>query len=199
MIQLLLAASIAIIAPADQASLEPGDIHITLAAQGEAEGSHAHVVLDRGPALEAKLDEPLVLHQVKPGAHSIRAVLVNRDHLSYKTAAALALARISVGPTDQQSDWPEPKKPILTLVLPTGGAGDAPVLDVHVRGATLSRRGYKVRVVIDKREMPLMTAERPRKLKLKKGKHSITVDLLDERGTKVTNAVNRTDRKFEIK
>ena len=133
-------------------------------------------------------------------------MLCRKDHLALSSAGALALARIWVGPRPdgdaagaaEERAWPDPNKPILTLVLPAGAANDPPLLDVHLRGATLSRRSYKVRVVVDKRELPLLTEEKPRKLSLAPGRHRITVDLLDKRGTRVGNAVNRTDRSFNV-
>jgi hypothetical protein len=216
------AATLAITAPADQADLPAADISIALEAHGAPAGAHAHVFVDRGPALEADLAKPLVLHDVARGPHAIRAVLVGADHVSVKADGALALARVQVGAPDDGAlalarvqvgapdddvttaaetegrAWPDPKRPILTLVLPSGAANDRPLIDVHLRGATLSRRGFKVRVVVDKRELPLMADEKPRRLRLKPGKHRITVDLLDQKGLKVANAVNRTDRSFVV-
>ncbi len=200
-----LAASIAISSPADRAELPLGDIHIALAGRG-LENGHAHVVIDAGPALEASLEAPLLVSGLAPGPHTVRAVLVDKDHVSIKSVRALAVSRIWVGPRSagvaadaaEERAWPDPGKPILTLVLPTGEPTSAPVLDVHVRGATLARRGSMVRIVIDKKEYPLLTEERPRRLKLKKGKHRITVDLIDARGTKVGNVLNRTDRYFVV-
>jgi len=101
---------------------------------------------------------------------------------------------------------------LLTYVLPLGEAPEglelspqadiedasAPVLDFYLSGAKLARRGDKVRVVLDKRELPLITDWKPLPLKraARAGAHKITIDLLDRRGTKVKNAVNRTDRVF---
>lgn len=71
-----------------------------------------------------------------------------------------------------------------------------PALDFFLSGASLrpDGRGHKVRVVIDRRELPLVRAWRPLQLKLSPGPHRVTIDLLDRLGTKVSNAVNRTDR-----
>jgi hypothetical protein len=81
-------------------------------------------------------------------------------------------------------------------VLPPRGP-EHPVLDFYVSGTKLARRGAKVRVVLDKRELPLVTQWKPERLpRARAGVHALTVDLLDRRGLKVHNAVNRTDRTF---
>jgi hypothetical protein len=71
-------------------------------------------------------------------------------------------------------------------------------LDFFLSGATLKKRGRgdKVRVVIDKKELPLVREWKPLLLKVRPGLHQLSVDLLDRRGTKVRNAVNRSDRRF---
>ena len=75
----------------------------------------------------------------------------------------------------------------------------APVLDFFLSGARLARRGDKLRIVLDRRELPLATEWKPLLLRRAHGgAHKITIDLLDRRGLKVRNAVNRTDRGFDV-
>jgi hypothetical protein len=70
-------------------------------------------------------------------------------------------------------------------------------LDFFLSGARLVRRGYRVRVVIDKKEYPTIRSWKPLRLdRLKPGVHHATIDLLDRRGTKTQSALNRTDRVF---
>jgi hypothetical protein len=91
--------------------------------------------------------------------------------------------------------WPDPKKPILTYVLPLSSG--KPVLDFYLANGKLARRGDKVRVVLDRRELPLVTEWKPLHLRrARAGQHRISIDLLNRRGLKVKNAVNRTDRAF---
>ena len=57
-----------------------------------------------------------------------------------------------------------------------------------------------MRVVLDKAELPLITTWEPKKLaRLKPGEHRITIDLLDSKGQKAANALNRTDRTFIVR
>ena len=198
-----------IASPPDRAQLPHGDVTVRLAPRA-AGRAHAHLIVDSGPALEVPdLSEPVVLQDLKPGPHSVRAVLCNARHLAFHQDAALALVRFWVGPPPddegrasaaEAAAWPDPKKPLLTLVSPRGDPeGDPPLLDFHVKNAQLGPRAYKVRIVVDKREYPLAKDEKPVKLKkLRKGAHKISIDLLDRRANKVSK-LNRTDRSFVTK
>ena len=126
--------------------------------------------------------------------------------------------------------WPDPKRPILTYVLPVGPppaglklaresveqdpteekaldppaapapGADRPVLDFYLANGRLARRGDKVRIVLDKRELPLITEWKPQHLRRARfGTHRLTIDLLNRKGLKVKNAVNRTDRAFTVR
>ncbi len=130
--------------------------------------------------------------------------------------------------------WPQPRKPILTYVLPVGApseqlvlarleenppdaaadAGQAkppdpvatplpganrPVLDFYLSNAKLGRRGDKVRIVLDRRELPLITDWKPHLLRgARGGAHRISIDLLSRKGVKVNNVLNRSDRVFTV-
>ncbi len=228
---------VAIVAPADLALLEGTELKVQLRIDGYALGPlapggpvpHAHLIVDNEPALEIDLAAPLVLSGLRKGPHALRVVLCRPWHEVVKAPHAFALARFWLGPRLEGKAgraaefvaWPDPKKPILTYVLPIGEAGKdaqdlsiepieheadsavqaepqrAPVLDFYLSGARLLRRGDKVRVVLDRRELPLTTEWKPLLLKRARGgAHKITVDLLNRRGLKVKNAVNRTDRAF---
>jgi hypothetical protein len=125
--------------------------------------------------------------------------------------------------------WPERRKPILTYVLPVGTpprhltlireepaqdpteakqpdpapppvpGANRPVLDFYLANAKVARRGDKIRIVVDKRELPLITEWRPHAIpRARSGAHAVTIDLLDRRGLKVKNLFNRTDRVFTV-
>ena len=95
----------------------------------------------------------------------------------------------------QQPDAASPES-AAPLAPATPGA-DRPVLDFYLANAKLARRGDKVRIVLDRRELPLITEWKPLHLRRAHGgAHKITIDLLNRRGLKVKNAVNRSDRVF---
>ena len=95
----------------------------------------------------------------------------------------------------QQPDAAQPEKGA-PLPAATPGA-DKPVLDFYLANGKLARRGDKVRIVLDRRELPLITEWKPQHLRRAHGgMHRVTIDLLNRRGLKVKNAVNRSDREF---
>jgi hypothetical protein len=72
-----------------------------------------------------------------------------------------------------------------------------PVLDFYLSNSKLARRGDKLKVILDRRELPLVTEWKPQHLRrARPGPHKLTVDLLNRKGLKVKNAINRTDRAF---
>ena len=182
---------------------------------------HAHLIVDNAPAMEIDdLHAPLQLKGLSPGPHLLRAVLCRPWHEVVKAPKAFAMVRFWVGPRLQGKEgwvaeraaWPDPRNPILTYVLPVGrgekvelsGAADPaqgperPLLDFYLSHAHLARRGAKVRVVLDRRELPLVTEWKPLTLRRARwGAHHVTIDLLSRKGVLVKNAVNRTHRAFE--
>jgi hypothetical protein len=225
-------AQVSFAAPGDLAQLEPdAPVRIELKIAGYAIGAlqpggpvpHAHLIVDNAPAMEIHdVSGPLLLKGLGRGPHLLRAVLCRPWHELLKGPRAFAMVRFWIGPrlggksgkAAEYVAWPDPKKPILTYVLPIGSAGeqlelegagdpppgaDRPVLDFYLANGKLARRGDKVRIVLDKRELPLITEWKPQPLRrARAGAHRITIDLLNRRGLKVKNAVNRTDRSFEI-
>ena len=103
--------------------------------------------------------------------------------------------------SDAGSDPPAPDAAALAADPPREPPAARPLpdqreLDFFLSGARLQSHGPsdKVRVVLDKRELPMLRAWRPFPLPFKGGRCRVTIDLLDRRSTKVNNAVNRTDR-----
>jgi hypothetical protein len=236
-------------APEDKAVLERTPlVHVELKVTGYELGPlqkggpspHLHLIVDNEPALEiADLSAPLRLTGLSAGPHLLRAVLCRPWHEVVKAPHAFAMVRFWLGPklegragkAAEYVAWPDPKKPILTYVLPIGepardaspikvtreeppqadGAqpesgtplpaatpgGNRPVLDFYLANAKLARRGDKLRIVLDRRELPLMTEWKPQHLRrARAGRHRLTIDLLNRRGLMVKNAINRTDRVF---
>jgi len=201
-------AKVEILAPADLARIEfdvPLQVQLRIANYSLADGSHAHLIVDNEPAMQ--IDDPSkpVELKLEAGPHLLRAVLCRPWHEVVKAPHAFAMARFWVGPplpgkagkAAEYVAWPDPKKPVLTYVLPLPQG--RPVLDFYLASGKLARRGDKVRVVLDRRELPLLTEWKPVPLRrARSGQHKITIDLLNRKGLKVKNAVNRTDRVFSV-
>jgi len=240
-------ASIAFAAPADLSQVAEAPIPIQLVVKGYALGAlqpgglapHAHLIVDNESALEIQdAKGPWVLSGLPPGPHLLRAVLCRPWHEVVKAPKAFAMVRFWVGPrlggksgkAAEFVAWPQPRRPILTYVLPLGvpadhlklerggpagdpmeastpgevaarptPGGNRAVLDFYFSNGKLGRRGDKVRIVLDRRELPLITDWKPLPLRrAHRGARRITIDLLNRKGLKVNNAVNRTDRVFTV-
>lgn len=233
-------ATIAFASPADHAQLEePKGVVVELRVTGYATGAlqpggpvpHLHLIVDNEPAFEiTDLSAPLTLTGLSRGPHLLRAVLCRPWHEVVKAPKAFAMSRFWVGErlpgkagkAAEFVAWPDPKKPILTYVLPIGDpardapdlkltrekgedadpqpGADRPVVDFYLSHGKLARRGDKLRIVLDRRELPLIVDWKPQHLRrAHKGTHRVTIDLLSRRGLMVKNAVNRTERIFTIK
>jgi hypothetical protein len=109
----------------------------------------------------------------------------------------LVLARLEEAPPDAAADA-GPAKPPDPVATPLPGA-NRPVLDFYLSNAKLGRRGDKVRIVLDRRELPLIVDWKPHPLRgARGGAHRISIDLLSRKGVKVNNVVNRSDRVFTV-
>jgi hypothetical protein len=233
-------ATVAFASPADFAQLdESKGVVIELRVTGYATGAlqpggpvpHLHLIVDNEPAFEiSDLSAPLTLTGLSRGPHLLRAVLCRPWHEVVKAPKAFAMSRFWVGErlpgkagkAAEFVAWPDPKKPILTYVLPIGDPGkdapdlkltrekgedadpqpgaDRPLVDFYLSHGKLARRGDKLRIVLDRRELPLIIDWKPQHLRrAHKGTHHVTIDLLNRRGLMVKNAVNRTDRVFVVK
>jgi len=240
-------ASLRFAEPADLSQLQEGPVPIRLVVKGYALGHplkpggpspHAHLIVDNEPALEVSdAGAQWVLSGLQPGPHLVRAVLCRPWHEVVKAPKAFAMARFWVGPklagkagrAAESVIWPQPRKPILTYVLPIGrppehlklerglapgeandGApaeeppalspgGNRPVLDFYFSNGKLGRRGDKVKIVVDRRELPLITDWKPLLLRrAHRGTRRISIDLINRKGVKVHNVVNQTDRVFNV-
>ncbi|HZX96270.1 MAG TPA: hypothetical protein VFE90_17245 [Myxococcales bacterium] len=245
-------AAISFVSPADHAQLdEVAGISIKVHISGYAVGAlhtggpvpHAHLIVDNEPAVEVDdASGPMLLQGLPRGPHLIRAVLCRPWHEVVKAPGAFAMTRFWVGPKLEGKAgkaaefvaWPDPRKPILTYVLPIGEpakdapklkitrgheqqpdaadpevavpleglqpGADKPVLDFYLAHGRLARRGDKLRIVLDRRELPLIVEWKPQHLRrAHHGNHHVTIDLLNRRGLTVKNAVNRTDRGFAVR
>jgi hypothetical protein len=233
--------SIAFVTPRDLAQHDDSAVEVRLQIKNYAIGAakpggpvpHAHLIVDNEPALE--IDDATVswaLGGLSPGPHVLRAVLCRPWHEVVKAPRAFAMVRLWIGPrlpgkagrAAEAAVWPNPRKPILTYVLPIGVPSKAlvvarieqdgaqakepdpsspvganrPVVDFYLSNARVGRRGDKVRIVLDRRELPLVTEWRPQSLRRAHGTHRIVMDLLNRKGLRVTNAINETARVFTI-
>ncbi|MEM7175378.1 MAG: hypothetical protein AAF443_05600 [Chlamydiota bacterium] len=94
-------------------------------------------------------------------------------------------------------------KPYLTYNEPQGSypahRSDPILLDFYLSNCSLSANGYKVKLFIDGREHSMLTSWVPYYIKgLSSGKHTIRLELLDERGQVVPGSFNVAEREIVI-
>ncbi len=118
-------------APLDGREVAAGDVTVGLTATGYSlvGGAHAHVIVDDLPALQVDdVSRPLALSGLPPGPHVLRAVLCRPWHEVVKAPRAFAMTRFWSGPRTpgragkaaERHAWPNPRRPLLTYVLPVG-------------------------------------------------------------------------------
>ena len=116
-------------APRERVELALGQVTVRLSISGYAlvGGAHAHLIVDNQPALQVDdVSRPLVLENLAPGPHLLRAVLCRPWHEVVKAPRAFALVRFWSGPRVPGREgriaewqvWPDPRRPLLTYVLP---------------------------------------------------------------------------------
>jgi len=136
-------------APGERAELAEGPVAVRLSIAGYAlvGGAHAHVIVDNQPALQVDdASHPLVLENLAPGPHLLRAVLCRPWHEVVKAPKAFAMVRFwsgrkaagREGKVAEWQAWPDPHRPLLTYVLPLGSPRpeDARFAAGHAAGAT---------------------------------------------------------------
>ena len=118
--------------------------------------------------------------------------------LTYVLPVGPAPANLVLAPIDEgaQHDAAGPVDPTAAWLKPSP---NRPVLDFYLTNGKLGRRGDKILIVLDRRELPLITDWKPHPLRrAHRGTRRISIDLLNRKGVKVHNAVNQTDRVFTV-
>ena len=188
--------------------LKPGDVAVQLQLENYEvwkDGAHVHLFLDDHPYIPIyDVSQPVMLDDVAPGAHVLRAFPSRPWHESIKSSPdAFAIVRFVVGEDDGKWAY-DPAKPILTQSRPKGTyAGENAkriLFDYYLKNAELSEGGYRVRWTLDGEEhfatdwQPLWWEN------LSEGDHELTMELVDQDGAPVENGgLNTTRRTFTVK
>lgn len=93
--------------------------------------------------------------------------------------------------------------PYLTYNIPVGSynleEGDPILLDFYIKNCELSPDGYKVKLSIDGKEIATLTEWRPYYIYgLKKGKHTIGLQLLDRKNNLDQGEFNNVEETIHI-
>lgn len=168
-------------------------------------GPHLHVILDNQPYTAVyDLDKPLVLSDLPPGTHTLRAFASRPWHESFKNEGAYAQTTFHVF-TKTDDNNPDPAQPLLTYSRPKGSYGAEPILlDFYLTNAPLHLvaqenpqdeiTDWRIRCTINGSSFVIDRWE-PIYLKgFKQGKNWVQLEFLNEKGDPVKNVFNNTVR-----
>ncbi len=166
-------------------------------------GPHVTLIVDDhcyGPIFD--VSEPIVLENLTPGTHTLRAFADRPWHESFKNDGAYAQVTFNVFAGSRNNN-PDPKKPLLTYSQPAGTVAAEPVLlDFYLNNAPLhwvaredaqdDIEDWRVQATINGEAFVLDTWQ-PVYLKgLKPGTNWIELELLGDDGEPLDNVYNDT-------
>lgn len=168
-------------------------------------GPHLHVFLDsQGYQAVYDVSQPLVLKDLNPGTHTLRAFASRPWHESFKNEGAYAQVTFHVF-TKTGENRPQPELPLLTYSRPQGSYGAEPImLDFYLTNAPLHLvaqedtkddiADWRIRCTVNG-ESFVLDRWQPLYLKgFKPGKNWVQLEYLDEQGNLVGNVFNNTAR-----
>ncbi len=164
---------------------------------------HLHLILDNEPYRAIyNIDQPVVLEDLEPGTHTLRAFPVRPWHESYKNDGAYAQVTFHVL-TKTDSNNPNQDLPLLTYSRPKGDYGAEPVLlDYYLSNAPLhiaaqteaDINDWRIRVTVNN-ESFLLDQWQPIYLEgFQAGENWVKLEFIDEDGNLVANRFNNTVR-----
>lgn len=185
--------------------------------QDSEEGQAIHIVVDDKKSFsineaidevseneEIDFDQTLeatIPYKLSPGLHVLRAFPVRSFGESLKGPRAFSAIYFYF---DTKAKTPpiDLSKPFLTYNQPDGSYtfGKPILLDFVLTNAQLSSDGYKVRLTIDNSDKRILTSWVPYYIYgLKKGSHTIKLELLDPQGKLIQPLFDDLERTFMIK
>ena len=150
------------------------------------------------------LDEPIILEDLAPGTHTIRAFASRPWYESFKNEGAYAQVTFSVF-TETEDNAPSSSVPLLTYSRPQGSYGTEPImLDFYLTNAPLHFVAqsdpdddivdWRVKATING-ESFLIDTWQPIYLKgFEPGENWVQLEFIDEQGQEVSNIFNDTVR-----
>lgn len=140
--------------------------------------------------------------KLAPGEHVIRAFLARSFGEALKGERTLFVSTFFVGQSDDKAKF-DLSRPYITYNEPSDLLDlteSMPVLlDFLVSNCELTSDGYKVRLIVDGTSVRTLTSWQPYYIYgLKKGTHTIRLELLSPGGTVVPGLFNDTERSINI-
>ncbi|NEO68411.1 hypothetical protein [Moorena sp. SIO3H5] len=169
-------------------------------------GPHLNVILDNQPFQAIyDLDQPLILEDLSPGTHTLRAFASRPWDESFKNEGAYAQTTFHIF-TKTDENNPDPALPLLTYSVPKGEYGAEPILlDFYLTNTPLSNTppqlvaqdnldddsvDWHIRVTVNGKSFLLDRWESIYLTGFKEGKNWVELEFLDEQGNPVKNVFN---------
>jgi len=171
-------------------------------------GPHVRLLVDDREDLQVfDPTEPIVLNDLAPGTHTLRAFAVRPWSESFKNEGAFAQTTFHIF-TKTNKNAPDPARPLLTYNQPFGAYGAEPILlDFYLTNAPLHAiarefdddevRDWRVRVTVNGQSFFVDRWEPIYLQGVKPGRNWLQIELLDEKGETIENTFNSTVRIFE--
>lgn len=168
-------------------------------------GPHLNLILDDLPARQIyDIEEPIILENLAPGTHTLRAFAVLPWNESYKNPEAFARTTFHIL-TKTNNNNPDPNRPLLTYNSPEGIYGAEPILlDFYLSNAPLhviarenpndEIEDWRIRVTINGESFIVEDWQPMYLTGFEKGNNWVQIELLDEEGNNLENAFNNTVR-----
>lgn len=168
-------------------------------------GPHLHVILDNQPYIAVyDIDRPLILEDLSPGTHTLRAFASRPWHESFKNEGAYDQTTFHVF-TETPYNRPDPDLPLLTYSRPKGQYGAEPImLDFYLTGAPLhlvARESpedeitdWRIRCTVNGQTFVTEQWQPIYLTGFQPGKNWIEIEFLDEQGNPIVDAFNTTAR-----
>ncbi|MGL5876090.1 MAG: hypothetical protein ACRC2R_27660 [Xenococcaceae cyanobacterium] len=168
-----------------------------------AMGPHLHLILDNEPYRPVyDTNKPVVLENLAPGTHTLRAFASRPWHESFKNEGAYAQTTFHIL-TKTKDNNPDPSLPLLTYSRPNGTYGAEPImLDFYLTNAPLhlvaqenpEYKDWRIRVTINGESFVLDNWQSIYLKGFEKGKNWVQLEFIDEDGNVVKNVFNDTVR-----
>ncbi|NEP62544.1 MAG: hypothetical protein F6K31_37380 [Symploca sp. SIO2G7] len=166
-------------------------------------GPHIELLLDNQPYGEIfDLERPVILENLTPGTHTLRAFAVRPWHESFKNEGSYAQVTFHVfAKTDENS--PATTQPLLTYGAPVGTYGAEPVLlDFYLMDAPLHQiaqenpalSDWQIRYTINGASFTLKDWESVYVEGLQPGQNWVQLTLVDQSGNPIEGVFNNTVR-----
>ena len=166
-------------------------------------GNHLNLILDNEPPKQIyNATEPVVLENLTPGTHTLRAIASRPWGESYKNEGAYAQTTFSVL-TETNDNRPDRNLPLLTYNNPTGTYGAEPILlDFYLTNAPLhsvakndsNLSDWRIKTTVNGDSFLLENWQPVYLTGLNKGENWIQLELIDEAGNNIENTYNNTVR-----